>query len=256
MKKKEVFWHIICFNSYKFDNSHEIKNFLESENLKNICKNLEEKTVIVIGWDWTMLKAIKQNYKLWLPFLWINYWNKWFLLNDKDYIKSNSKYKKILYPIMETEVFLSWNVYNDIFLNEININAGWWKIIDLDIFISNKGKLNIKWDWIVISTSLGSTWYNSSLRWAIISHNLEVLAITPKAPWLPIWQNSIIVSNNEEINIKNTWRNSILEVYCDWRKLFSSDQSDIKIIIKKSEIKATFLIESSYWEIWDNKIYL
>ena len=256
MEKIEKYWHIICFNSHKYKNFGEIKHFLESEIFKNICENIEEKTIIVLGWDGTMLKSVKQNYKLWFPFLWINYWNKWFLLNNKENIKINSKYNKINYPIIEVKSSVKWKTFGDIFINEININAGWWKIIDLDISISNNKKINIKWDWIIISTPIWSTWYNSSLKWPIIPHNLEVLVITPKAPWLPIWQSPIILDNNIEINIKNIWRNNLLEVFCDWRKLLSSDQSEIEIRVRKSKFKAIFLVENDYMNIWNNKIYL
>lgn len=256
MQQKEIHSHIICYNNYKFTNFNEIWSFIESKNFKNICENLKEKTIIVIGWDWTMLKAIEKNYKLELPFLWINYGTKGYLLNDKDYIKQTSEYQKVSYPIMETEILFKWESYNDIFVNEININAWGWKIIDLNVFLSNKQNLNIKWDWIVISTALWSTWYNFSLIWPIVDHNLENLIITPKAPLFPMRQNSIILSNNTEINIKNTWRNSVLEVYCDWRKLFSSTKNDININIKKSSHKAIFLIENNYINIWNNKFYV
>lgn len=256
MEKIKKYWHIICFNSHKYKNFDEIKLFLEWEIFKDICNNLEEKTIIVLGWDGTMLKAIKQNYKLQLPFLWINYWNKWFLLNDKNYIKISSKYKKIKYPIIEVKSLIKWEEFNDIFVNEINVNAWWWKMIELDISISSNKHINIKWDWIVISTPIWSTWYNSSLKWPILPHNLEVLVITPKAPWLPIWQNPIILDNNIEIDIKNSWRNNILEVYCDWRKLVSSWENWIEINVKKSKIYATFLIENDYLETWNHKIYI
>jgi NAD kinase len=86
-------------------------------------------------------------------------------------------------------------------------------------------------------------------------HDLWVLVISPKASWSPISQNPIVFSDNNEVNIKNIWRKSLLEVYCDWRKLFSSDKNNVKIKIKKSEFVADFLIENSYVDLWDNKIF-
>ena len=51
-----------------------------------------------------MLRAIKENYELGLPFLGINLGNKGFLLNNKNYVKPGSEYETISYPIMECDI--------------------------------------------------------------------------------------------------------------------------------------------------------
>ena len=256
MISKEKNWHIICYSSYKHKILPELKKYISSDLLKNICKNLDEKTIIVLWWDWTMLRAIKHHYKSELPFLWINFWNKWFLLNEKKYITEKSNFEKVFYPIMTAKVSIWSKKYNDIFINELNISAWWWKMLDLTINLSNKNKINIKWDWIVICTPTGSTWYNSSLKWPIIPHNIPVLAITSKAPWYPRNQHPIIISDNQEIQIIRNGRLSCVECYTDSRELYNWNDENIIIWVKKHTKKIFFLIDEKYKKNWDNKVLI
>jgi len=256
MISNKINWHILFYSAFKHKLNPDLKIFLESSEFKDICNNLLEKSVIVLWWDGTMLRSIKQYYHLNLPFLWINLWNKWFLLNKKNYITKKSKFIKSYFPIIKATVTTWKNKYSDIFFNEINITAWWWKMLDLDIILSNKNKINIKWDWILICTPAGSTGYNSSLRWPIIPHNVSALAITPKAPWHPRWQHPIILSDNEKIEIIKKWRPNIIECYTDSRELFIWKEENVKIIIEKISKPICFLIDSNYKHIWDNKVLL
>lgn len=256
MITKKLNWHIICYSSFKFNISSELNEYISSLDFKNICSNLIHKTIIVLWWDGTMLRAIKHHHDLWLFFLWINFWNKWFLLNSKKYINWCSKYDKVEYPIMQANIDI-WNEkYSDIFINELNITAWWWKMLDLNINLSNRNNINIKWDWILICTPTGSTWYNSSLRWPIIPHAIPVLVITSKAPWFPRWQHPIIIPDSEEIIVTRNWRQSTIECYSDSRELYKWNDENIKISVIKLQNTISFLIDKKYKQIWDNKILI
>ena len=231
MQYSEINWNTICYSAFKYKNTDELKVFLESEELSDICNNLSENTIVVLGWDGTMLRAINENYSKGLPFLWINFWNKWFLLNDKKYITKKSVYKNEIFPIMEC-VIKSWGkVYNDIFINEVNISAGWWKMLELKVILWNRKHFNVKWDGILISTPIWSTWYNASLWGPIMSHNTHNLSITPKAIWSPKWQQAIIINDNEIIELNNYWRCHSVEIYTDGRELIKTIH-EANIIIK------------------------
>jgi len=256
MISKELNWHIVFYSKYTLDNTVELKEYLESDLFKNICNNLPEKTIITLGWDWTMLRAIKNHYNSWYPFLWINFWNKWFLLNSKEYVNPQSEYVKTNYSLMEAKILIWDKEYSDIFINELNVSAWWWKMLDLCINLSNRNNINIIWDWIVISTPTGSTGYNSSLRWPIIPHSIPVLSITAKAPWEPRWQHPIVITDDETIEITRPWRISQIECFADWRKMYIWEDEGIKIKVKKLEKCITFLIEKDYKNIWDNKVLI
>jgi len=254
MISKEFFWNIISYSSFSYTNSRELRDFINNWKLEKISQSLLEKTIIVMGWDWTILKSVKENHSLWFPFLWINFWNKWFLLNDKLYIKPESKYEKVSYNIMNCEVADWKNIFKDIFINEVNITSGAGQMLYLDISLNEKQKISIEWDWVLVSTPAGSTWYNASLGWPMLPHNMEALILTFKAPWKPKWQAPIVLNDDEDLLIENSGRFSEMEIYVDSRLLHkTSKKADIKI--KKADIKLTLLIDKNYKKIWDNKVF-
>jgi len=254
MISKELFWHIVSYSLYTYENYSDLNSFINNGELEKICKSLKEKTIIVLGGDWAILKSVKENYKLDLPFLWINFWNKWFLLNDKSFITPNSKYEKVSYDIMNCSVIDWENIFNDIFINEVNITSGAGQMLYLDISLKWKQKISIQWDWVLISTPAWSTWYNASLGWPMLPHNMDALILTFKAPWKPKWQAPIVLNDDEDLLIENSGRFSEMEIYVDSRLLYkTSNKADIKI--KKSDIKLTLLIDKNYKKIWDNKVF-
>ncbi len=255
MKQIEIHWSFICYDDYHLEEKKELVDFLECDYLKQIVSSFEEKVIVVLGWDGTMLRAIKEHYKKWFPFLWINFGHKWFLLNSKDVIKPNMSYVERKYPLIEVEIESNWITKKAIAVNEIDIRAGNWKMISLDISLSKRQAINIEWDGIIVSTPAGSTGYNSSLGWPIIPHTLNAFVITPKAPWKPKWQTPILINDSEVIEIKNVWRRLFTEIYCDWKEfLITQDGLQTQITIKKSKDAVRVIIASEYIDIWDNKV--
>lgn len=255
MKQIEIQGSFICYDDYHLEEKKELLNFLECDYLKQIIHSFDKNIVVVLGWDGTMLRAIKEHYKKGFPFLGINFWHKWFLLNSKDIIKPNLLYVERKYPLIEVEIKNSWVTKNAIAVNEIDIRAGNWKMISLDISLSKRQAINIEWDWIIVSTPAWSTWYNSSLGWPIIPHTLNAFVITPKAPWKPKWQTPVLINDNEIIEIKNVWRRLFTEIYCDWKEfLITQNWLQTDITIKKSDENITLLISKDYIDTWDNKV--
>lgn len=255
MLVSENIWkHILCYNNYQLENKSELKDFLWSSTLKNIINNLTQETIIVLWWDWTLLQAIHKHHKEQKQFLWVNFWTVGFLLNDKNFIKSNSNFIKKSFPLMEVKVETKNLCFQDVFFNEINITAWNWKMLELLLQLKDKKHITLKWDGMLISTPLWSTWYNTSLWWPLISHNSDVLSITPKACWDPKKLWSIIIKNDETFTITNSWRCYPIEIYTDGRSVTQSDQ-EVKIEVKKSIINIDLLIENNYQEKWENRIF-
>lgn len=251
MKQLEINWNYICINEY----DSLVEDFLDSKILEKIFQIFPQKIIMVLWWDGTMLRAIKEHYKKQLPFLWINFWNKWFLMNSKEILTQKIKFIERYYPLLEVEVKV-WNILKkSIAFNEIDIRAWNGKMISLDIFLSKKQTINIEWDWIIVCTPAWSTWYNNSLSWPIIPHTLNAFAITPKAPWKPKLQAPILINDNEIIEVLNVWRRQFVEIYSDWKEVIKTrNWHDIKIKIKKSTNFIKLLIWENYINIWDNKV--
>ena len=82
--EKKINNHIIFYSEYKYNDKQEnIKNFILSHEFNNFIQSLEWNFNIIIGWDGTMLEAIKRYHKNWNKFIPINFWTTWFLLQDK-----------------------------------------------------------------------------------------------------------------------------------------------------------------------------
>ena len=252
MKQIEFNKSIICYDDYNIDKNQNLNDFLNSDLLKELINNFKEKIIVVLGWDGTMLRAIKENYDKNMPFLWINFWHKWFLLNSKDSINPNTDFVERKYPLLEIELEINWKTKKAIAVNEIDIRSGNWKMISLDISLTKKQSINIEWDGILISTPAWSTGYNSSLGWPIIPHTLNAFVLTPKAPWKPKLQAPILIKDDEIIEIKNVWRQNIAEIYFDSVELLKANEFNLKIQKYKNKIR--LIIAKNYIDIWDNKV--
>ncbi|QFR39271.1 NAD(+)/NADH kinase [Candidatus Gracilibacteria bacterium 28_42_T64] len=253
MQYSKIHSHIICYSAFKYAHTETLKEFLVSQELEAICKNLTEQSVVVLGGDGTMLRAIKENYTKNLPFLGINLGNKGFLLNDKGYVTRNSTYKKEVFPIMECDIVTQDKKYSDIFINEANISAGGGKMLELGVELGKRNHFHVKGDGLLVVTPLGSTGYNTSLGGPIMAHSTQNLSITPKAIWLPKSQQSIIINDNEVIQLNNSGRCHSIEIYADGREIVKTEH-ETHITIIKSDMNLTLLIAKDYENIWDNKI--
>lgn len=250
--EKKIQNHTIIYNEFKYENKqYNIEMLLNSQEFNNFLSNLDEKYNIVIWWDWTMLYALKNYNKNGKKYIWLNFWNKWFLLQDKKIILEKNNFVEKKYSIFDIQVN---NNYFDSFINEISISAKNGKMWSFEIQLWEKKSFELHWDGFIISTPIWSTAYNSSLWWPILSHDSQTLVLTPKAPWKPRHFPSIVIPENEKIHIKNIWRFHWLEIHCDGQsKNIEEKNNRIKII--KSQIQITIAIAQSQLENWENKIF-
>lgn len=240
---------IVYFEKYKYENNYLLKDFIDNWLYEKLIDSIDIDFVLVLWWDWTMLWALKNLMANWLPFLWINFWTKWFLLNDK-VPDSSFNYKILTYPILEINI--NWKIFHC--FNEFDIRSSDWKILTLDISINNCAWISISWDGIIVSTPLWSTGYNSSLWWPIIPHNLNAYVLTPKAAWKPKGQQPILLNNKEILTINNSWRINEFEIFSDGKSIFKSDVKN-SFTIKKSFDNIKFVVFDEYIDTWDLKVF-
>nr|MDD3720291.1 NAD(+)/NADH kinase [Candidatus Gracilibacteria bacterium] len=255
MENLELNGSLVCYDNFGLQNNPELKDFLNSQELKNIIDSFAYEIIVVLGGDGTMLRAIRENYERNLPFLGINFGHKGFLLNSKESIHSGFSPIERKYPLLEVEVGTNGEKRNDIAMNEIDIRAAGGRSIGLEISLSRRQKINISGDGIIISTPAGSTGYNRSLNGPIIPHTINAFSITPKAPWAPRGQGPILIQDNEVIGIKNTGRLNPVNIYCDGREFLKVDENNqLDITIKKSLKSVKLIISGDYLDTWDNKV--
>ena len=77
-------WKASCFYDSRSDRLAEIEEFLVSDIFKNIEKNLEKETYISLWGDWLFVFIAKLAHQKSKQILWINFWNLWFLVQEKD----------------------------------------------------------------------------------------------------------------------------------------------------------------------------
>lgn len=258
MKKQIIENVVVYYNDYKIEQNDELKDFLKSSDFSSFLSKiklspivLDSKIVVILWWDWTFLEVIKKLYKNNYFFLGINFWNKGFLLNDKNILRWEIWLMNSQYSILKCLV--DWK--KTICFNDFDIKAWDWKMVWFDIFIWKDYKLNILWDWLLISTPAWSTGYNSSLSWPILPHNLNSFVITPKAPWKPKFQLPIILNDDEVVTLRTVWRQVPVEIYSDG-KIFTTlkDNKEHSIIIKKSKYKINILTTKENINVWKNKV--
>jgi len=260
MQKLEISKSIVYYNSHKFKAWGDLRKFINSWKLFALVIKIERATdawnIIVLWWDWTLLKAIKDSYWENKPVLWVNFWTKWFLLHSLKDIDNNFEFEELEYPLLDCEVKVWEKVLHQIAFNEIDFRANTGKIIDLDISLDNNLKTNLKWDGFVFSTPAWSTGYNFSLWWPILPHSVNSFVLTPKAPWLPRCFKSVMINDEKTVIIKNVWRLSDIKIVCDWTDFFETKDEEIIVTIKKAEKGITLLVPKDLKIPWEDKIFL
>ena len=255
MKTIELHNQTVCFDDYKGEIKPEVQEFLSSKKIKKILEGFNEDIIMVLGWDWTILRAIREHYKEKKAFLPINFGTVWFLLNDKDYVNKKTKFTKREYPLIDVKVKAENEVKKAVAFNEFQLKDIDWKMVDLDISVNGEKNLDFKWDWILLSTPAWSTWSNFSNHGPILPHSSNSFVMTYLWAYSPKRHPSSIIENTNKIKINNKGRINSILLNVDWNQIIKTDKDEeIKVRIKKSKHKVTLLISEKYEDIWDNKV--
>lgn len=257
MKTIEKWNSTILVDNFSRDKKPDISEFVDSVEMQSIIDNIKEKFYLVLGWDWTMLRAIQLTYKDNIPYLGINFWSKWFLLNERWFKMKNWEiFKTIKYPLLEVDVD-TWNwVLNHVAFNEVQVKTAGWSLIDLNMQIWQYSKIRLRWDWVIIVTPAGSTGYNISAWGPVLPHNSPNFIATPLLAFEPRNMKPIIFEHDKKVIItNNNERKYELSVYADSVPVIEKTSKDLIIRIKKYKQSVKLLIAQSYLETWNAKIF-
>lgn len=249
----------ILIDRYKYENND--KNILEflksSEIIAWIFNQIKTEVYMVLWWDGTILKAINETCMENIPYLPINFWTKWFLLNSQDSVKNTNWFSIKKFPLLDIIVKVKWQkVLRNKAFNEVQIKAWWWKMIETDVIVWEHSSINLKWDWLLIVTPAWSTGYNLSANWPVLPHDSNTFIITPLLTFEPKWARSVVFPDSKKVVVKKVnHRKPEVSVYADSTSIIKDFTWDVEIEVKKSKQKVGLLIANSYMKDFDNKIY-
>ena len=212
--------------------------------------------ILVLGGDGTLIQAARDLGKTSIPVFGVNIGNLGFLTEIDmsgvfpaiDNLMANKYFldtRMILNGIVirDNEQICSGDALNDIVLNRV----GPLRIIHFDVSVNGEFLISYKSDGMIIATPTGSTAYNLSAGGPIIRPGTESIVMTPICPHM-LNKSSVVFGSDDvlEINLKGTgYSNEKRVVTFDGDQYVELKDGD-KIIIRKSEQKATFIRTENY----------
>lgn len=250
METLQIWDSIVCYDDYKLEGKLELQAYLKRENLDRVLASTQKEVILVLWWDGTMLRAIRENHDRRKAFLWINFWTKGFLLNDASWITEENHFIERSYPLL----WVSQNKKRiGVGFNDIHLYSPEWKFIELDILLDDRWELNLSWDWAIIATPAGSTGHSKSYFWPVIPHVISSLIVTPKGNTTP--EAAKLISDTTAITIHSGWRRFPLAVNIDWVQVsISKHDEPVELEVRKLQESITLLIEWNHTQDWDEKV--
>jgi len=253
-------WKARCFYDSRSERLVEIEEFLLSDIFKNIEKNLESETFISLWWDWLFVFVAKLAHKNSKSILWINFWNLWFLVQEKDiFEKEEISFVTKKYPLLKTIIKFDdknikyWCTFNEVYITRT------WDASSLELEISHLWKKvkNFRWDWLMISTPAGSTWWSRSYSWIILPHNANLNILTPIWTIFPVNFKSLVLADKWRIYIKHlSKRKNAVDVLLDNKRILANEEQDFEIIIERDEKYVEVLVEKDNLAMFNAKVYV
>lgn len=224
-----------------------LKNLLVSKGYKEDEVNPE--LVFSIGGDGTFLNAVNKYFEKEPYFIGIKSGHLGFLCEyDEEDIK-NLVDSIDESPLNEISL-IKLNCGNKEYfaLNEFRIESNNGAVIKFDLFINNDFLESYIGDGICFSSSYGSTGINKSINGPIVTGDLKVLIITPKAninnSLYSTLDNSLVLSDKSTI-ILNNFHHQNFNIYYDHAKVAINEEvKEIKISL--SNKKVTILGNRNY----------
>ena len=161
----------IFYDEFSYERNGELRDFVSSTFISALLQSISQQCILVLGWDGTMLRAISQHAEKEIPFVWINFGHKGFLLNHPHWIFPDiPKFVSRQYPLLELRNI--WEFMGNAF-NDIHLYSPEGKAISLEIS-NGEGLLKLWWDGAIIATPAGSTWHSKSYGWPVLPHKVKI----------------------------------------------------------------------------------
>jgi NAD kinase len=238
------------YDVFSYERNKSLRDFLKKTYVTELLTEVKQQCILVLWWDGTMLRAIWEHADKEIPFLWINFGHKGFLLNHLNWIFPNTtNFKSRKYPLLDLykQWEKLWNAFND-----IHIYSPEWKAISLDVH-NWFWKLELWWDGMILASPAGSTGHSESYGGPILPHKSENLVITPK--WNITPQSPKALDDEESIFISNAGRKYPLAINIDWEQVYISEiDEEVSLEVRKSAQSVKLLISENHLQDWDNKV--
>lgn len=249
----------ILVDKFRYENGDKnILTFLQdTDSIEQIFAQIKDDVYMVLGWDGTILRAINETQKDNIPYIPINFWSKWFLLNSQSAIEFLDGFSTRKFPLLDIEVVLEdGKKLKSKAFNEVQIKAWGWQMIDTDVIIGEHTSINLRGDGLLVVTPAGSTGYNRSARGPVLPHNSNTFIITPLLTFEPKAARPVVFPNKQKVVVrKNNSRKPELSVFADATTILKDYTGEVEILVKKSKQKIKLLIANNYLAEFDNKIY-
>lgn len=250
--------HLSFFYDTRSRNIEQIHEFLNSEKIWILQKSIWERAYIVLGWDGLFVHVAKSAHRDNAAILGINFGTKGFLLHDRDIFDQDIlSFDSREYPILHADVHIKDEYIHGYAFNEVYITrAGDASSVNLSFTQWSKNIDSYRGDWLMISTPAGSTGWSRSYGGPILPHNANLNVLTPVGKIAPKDFQATVIPDKWRIHIKNdTTREALIDILLDNRRIILMESRPFELIIKRDSRWVRLLIERSYQEKWDAKIY-
>ncbi|MGB0718999.1 MAG: NAD kinase [Bdellovibrionales bacterium] len=179
----------------------------ELKGLYGHCDPESADTICVLGGDGTMLHALHEFADYQAPIYGMNLGTLGFLLNKyerKDLpARIEAATRFTIHPLHMEAIGKDGKTYKEVAFNEVSLLRETHNSAKLKIFVNDKLRLDhLVCDGLLVSTSVGSTAYNSSAGGPILPLDANILPITPISAFRPRrWQGALI-HNDATIRIE------------------------------------------------------
>lgn len=238
------------YDSFSYERNWDLRDFLGSTFITDLLEEVNRRCILVLWGDGTMLRAIGNHHDKDIPFLWINFGHKGFLLNHPEWVYPEiSEFSSRDYPLLE--IVINWIKIGTAF-NDVNIYSPEAKAISLSVS-NGVWELDLWWDGMILATPAWLTWHSKSYWWPILPHKSENLVITPKGNIES--QSPKALDDAHTIRITNTGRKFPIAVNIDGSQEYTSEANEnVQLEIKKSRQTVSLLISQNHIQDWDNKV--
>mgnify|MGYP002776131134 CR=1 FL=1 len=255
---KEERDHLSFFYDSRSRNIGKIQEFLASSHIQKLQESIEERAYIVLGWDGLFVHVAKEAHRDESSILGINFGTKGFLLHDQDIFHQKDLFFSAReYPILHADVHIGEEHVHGHAFNEVYITRA-WDASSVHLSFAQKWKVieRYSWDGLMISTPAGSTGWSRSYGWVILPHNANLNVLTPLGNTFPREFHPTVISDKWRVRIKNdTTREAPIDILVDNRRIVSMESRPFELVIERATRWVRLLIEQSYRERWDAKVY-
>ena len=169
----------------------------------------EADTIVVLGGDGTMLRALHSFADYQAPLYGMNLGTLGFLLNkhQKDNLEERIEKAKrfTIRPLIMEAIDREGKKYKELAFNEVSLLRETHNSAKIKVHVNDEIRLTeLVCDGVMVSTPVGSTAYNSSAGGAILPLEANIIAMTPISAFRPRRWPGALLRNNSKIRFEIT----------------------------------------------------